>query len=341
MKAFRVVLSVAAFIAVLAVACGGQDSATTGATGENTPAPPTSDTSSPPPATAIPAPTEAPPSASFSVDSKSSSAPLIANFSNLSQGSITSVEWDFGDGTTSSDESPSHRYVISGTFDVQLTVSGPGGNDKSVMSDLIDIKPGPVVSLEVSPPDSALSVQESVQFTAMARDEFGNAVPSAFDWVTDQDGGSITENGLFTAGRETGIFTDIVSVSLQGSSGELTRKSSVTVTPGAVSRVVVEPPSVTLGVDDIRSFSFKSFDAFDNETTDVIINWKVPPEVGTIGANGLFTAGTVAGRFNGALSMEAVGGTARASASVDVIILPDILVTIEVKPANVFVNGGG
>ena len=39
--------------------------------------------------------------------------------------------WQFGDGTTSSLENPSHVYTSSGTYEVVLTVSGPNGTDST------------------------------------------------------------------------------------------------------------------------------------------------------------------------------------------------------------------
>ncbi len=42
-------------------------------------------------------------------------------------GTIVSYAWDFGDGSTSTDESPTHTYTSAGTFDVTLTVTDDGG----------------------------------------------------------------------------------------------------------------------------------------------------------------------------------------------------------------------
>ncbi|MFC1925691.1 PKD domain-containing protein [Chloroflexota bacterium] len=44
-------------------------------------------------------------------------------FTNLSTGDITGYSWDFGDGKTSTDTSPSHTY-IEGEYNVSLTVTG-------------------------------------------------------------------------------------------------------------------------------------------------------------------------------------------------------------------------
>ena len=248
--------------------------------------------------------------------------------------------WDFGDGTTSTDQSPNHRYTIAGTYNVELTVSGPGGTDTTVMSDLIAIEPGPPVHIEISPTMATLAVQEGTQFTAVARDEFGNVVPSTFAWAMDGEGGSITVDGLFTADTVAGIFAHAIVALLQRESGELVGSASVAVEPGPLSRVVVEPAKVTLEIGGTQSFSLKAFDAFDNETTDIIVTWTVPPDVGAIDTDGMLTAGTKAGPFPAAVRLEAVEGTTRLSATADVVVQTDPLVSIQVEPSPALVSAG-
>ena len=80
--------------------------------------------------------------AAFSAQPKTGPAPLTVNFTNQSTGSFTSWEWNFGDGSASTEQNPSHTYSKSGTFTVSLTVSGPGGSDT-------DIKPGYIQVLEM------------------------------------------------------------------------------------------------------------------------------------------------------------------------------------------------
>ena len=92
-----------------------------------------------------------PPSASFLVDVDSGSAPLVVDFNNTSQGPATAVEWDFGDGATSTNLSPVHHYTVAGTYDVKLSVSRPGGSGASVMTQLITVEPGPVTKVQVEP----------------------------------------------------------------------------------------------------------------------------------------------------------------------------------------------
>ncbi len=58
-------------------------------------------------------------------------AGLNVNFTNTSNGGST-YQWDFGDGNTSTTQSPSHTYAVGGTYTVCLTVSGPSCPSDSV-----------------------------------------------------------------------------------------------------------------------------------------------------------------------------------------------------------------
>lgn len=51
-------------------------------------------------------------------------------FTDTSSGTITGWQWDFGDGTTSTESNPSHIYAKPGTYDVTLRVSGTDGSDE-------------------------------------------------------------------------------------------------------------------------------------------------------------------------------------------------------------------
>ena len=266
------------------------------------------------------------------------SAPVTVQFTDTSQGAVTGWRWDFGDDTSSTDQDPAHEYTIAGTYTVQLEVSGPGGTDTSVMSGLITVEPGSPVSLEVSPPTVTLAVQEGIQFTAVARDEFGNVVPGTFDWAMDGEGGSITGDGLFTADTVAGTFANIIAASLQ--SGELVGSASVTVEPGPLSEVIIDPVETVLDIGATQTFTLMAFDQFRNEIPDALASWTVQPDVATIDAGGLGTAGTKSGLFQDAIRVDVVQGALRASATADVTILPDLLASIEVEPSFTVVENG-
>jgi PKD repeat protein len=61
---------------------------------------------------------------------------LVA-FQDESIGKITSWRWDFGDGTTSTEQHPLHTYEKAGQYVVTLYIEGPAG--KSRMSKVWDV----------------------------------------------------------------------------------------------------------------------------------------------------------------------------------------------------------
>ena len=59
---------------------------------------------------------------------------LALTFQDLSTGPVTGWLWQFGDGATSSEQSPRHDYQAPGRFDVKLLVNGPAGSDERSMT---------------------------------------------------------------------------------------------------------------------------------------------------------------------------------------------------------------
>jgi PKD repeat protein len=71
-------------------------------------------------------------------------APLLVQFTDLSSGSITGWQWDFGDLSTSTDQHPSHLYAAAGTYTVSLIITRPGGGtDVSTQVDYVVATPNP------------------------------------------------------------------------------------------------------------------------------------------------------------------------------------------------------
>jgi PKD repeat protein len=69
------------------------------------------------------------PIAEFTVDNRQGKAPFIVKFRDLSAGNPTTWDWEFGDGTGSSEQNPAHVYPFEGSYDVRLTVSNQYGSD--------------------------------------------------------------------------------------------------------------------------------------------------------------------------------------------------------------------
>lgn len=81
-----------------------------------------------------------PPVAAFSATPTAGIAPLTVQFTDLSEGAISSWSWTFGDGGTSSQQNPSHTYKVEGLFTVKLTVSGSEGASTETKTNLIFVQ---------------------------------------------------------------------------------------------------------------------------------------------------------------------------------------------------------
>jgi len=84
-------------------------------------------------------PTAAPPKADFIGQPRNGVVPLYVQFTDKSEGIITSWEWDFGDGAKSSKQNALHTYQSKGQYTVSLKVTGPGGTDTAIKQGYITV----------------------------------------------------------------------------------------------------------------------------------------------------------------------------------------------------------
>jgi PKD repeat protein len=87
------------------------------------------------------------PAPAFSASPTSGTAPTNVTFSNTTTGQVTSWVWNFGDGGTASEKSPTHAYSAAGDYWVTLTAVGTGGTASKTLGTAIKIsapsaKPG-------------------------------------------------------------------------------------------------------------------------------------------------------------------------------------------------------
>ncbi|MSR63651.1 MAG: PKD domain-containing protein [Planctomycetes bacterium] len=107
---------------------------------------------------------EPPPTADFQVSATQGFAPLGVQFTDQSLGLLSSWSWSFGDGSSSNSSSPSHVYTTPGTYDVQMTVAGPGGSDTKTIAALVAVAdPLPVAAFAALPSSGIAPL--TVQFT--------------------------------------------------------------------------------------------------------------------------------------------------------------------------------
>jgi PKD repeat protein len=67
------------------------------------------------------------PASSFTASPTSGKAPLTVQFTDTSTGAPTTWKWNFGDGTTSTEQNPQHTFATAGQFVVRMTASNTVG----------------------------------------------------------------------------------------------------------------------------------------------------------------------------------------------------------------------
>lgn len=121
----------------------------------------------------------------------------FTDFSNseiLGEADIISWQWDFGDGNTSTDQSPCNFYNSPGNYIVELTVENTKGCIKT-LSKNVHIPQSPIALFNQSDSIGCLTV--NVNFTDLTTADDSTAIQS---WLWDFGGGntSIIQNPSFT-----------------------------------------------------------------------------------------------------------------------------------------------
>ena len=143
-------------------------------------------------------------------------APFLAQFTNYSTAdSPMFFEWDFGDGTTSTLQNPTHKYLTSGTFNIKLTVQS-NAQCESVITQSKTIFTSPTVDFQ--DPNACVSDNVAFVITQKSNDiisyqwNFGNA--------EDPNDVSTSESPTYTYTR-AGIY--VVSLVVTNANGCQTR----------------------------------------------------------------------------------------------------------------------
>ncbi|PKP46190.1 MAG: hypothetical protein CVT95_07335, partial [Bacteroidetes bacterium HGW-Bacteroidetes-12] len=86
-------------------------------------------------------PSNTPPTSNFSSSSTFTCSGIVS-FTDLSTNNPTSWTWYFGDGNSSTQQNPTHTYLLNGTYTVVLEACNAFGCDSLVMNNLITVSTG-------------------------------------------------------------------------------------------------------------------------------------------------------------------------------------------------------
>ena len=168
---------------------------------------------------------------------------------------------------------------------------------------------GELDSYYVTPTDNLLLSGAAVQLSASGLDT--HYYPTSgyeVEWEVTEGGGTVDENGLFTAGTESGtsrVTADDGYASGTVSITTVSTPDSITLSDEATGAAVTSLNLDPGGQMDLKaSASYRSLDLTAQNTC---FTWTADPAVGTVDENGLFTAGEKSA--SGTLTVSAGGKT--------------------------------
>jgi hypothetical protein len=185
---------------------------------------------------------------------------------------------------------PAYAWMDSrnGTLDVWFAKKGPTGGSG-------------LARIEIAPPSATITVDQTQKFSATGYDANGTPMQITSSWSAS--GGAVDQSGVFTPDK-VGTFT------VTARSGVVQGKATVTVDPGALASISVDPPAATISADETQRFTAKGADSKGNPVP-VSPVWSATG--GAVDGSGLYTPERV-GSFQ--VTASDIGKSAAASVTV-------------------------
>jgi len=162
------------------------------------------------------------PVAAFSASPASGKAPLTVAFTDTSTGTPTKWKWSFGDGTSSTQQNPVHKYSKAGKYTVSLTVTNAKGSNTVTETDYIKVTANPVANFTSSVTLGKAPL--SVVFT-----DTSTGTPATWKW-TFGDGTSSTVQNPTHKYSKAGTYTVNLTVKNAAGSNTVTKTDYIKVT---------------------------------------------------------------------------------------------------------------
>ncbi len=116
---------------------------------------------------------------------------------------VTSYQWNFGDGATSTLANPTHTYTVPGSYTVKvIVVTGPGCTDTLIIADAVKVGNKPHINFSATPRDACAST--TITFSDLSTMSNGGLIN---DWFWQfGDGGTSTDQNPTYNYNDTGYF---------------------------------------------------------------------------------------------------------------------------------------
>jgi PKD repeat protein len=272
--------------------------------------------------------TNQPPTARMSVNCANLSCSMTGDTSSDPEGLLSSYQWDFGDGATSTQADPTHTYATAGTYQVTLKVTDAGGlSDTTTQSVTVgstagigyigsDATQGNLTNLSVTVPSGVSAGNGLVLVTTVASSTVTATAPAGWTQVGQTTSGGTTSTvwQRVAAGGDAGTSVKVTYSALAKATVSLFAYSGTSATApvlalqGAgetVSRTAHTTPTVP--ITDNRTWAL----SYWADNTSATTSWNLPGGVtsrSTVCGTGGGHICTAAADSNGPVSGNQYGG---------------------------------
>ncbi|MEK7812197.1 MAG: hypothetical protein AAB296_00425, partial [Candidatus Desantisbacteria bacterium] len=146
---------------------------------------------------------------------------------------------------------------------------------------MVNIIPGELHHIVIVPATSTVEVGNSCEFTAVGYDQHNNLIPSLeYNWQTSSQYGSLSmligSSTRFIAGTVPGTTT------INASIGTITGYANVTIIPGKLNHIVIEPNAARLQAQTQQVFCAQGYDQYNNYLPGILFDWSIDPKLGLL-----------------------------------------------------------
>lgn len=161
---------------------------------------------------------------------------------------------------------------------------------------IVIITPGELHHLVVTPSPSTIEVGTEMRFMVIGYDKYNNPIPElSCNWQTPSPLGQLTtsvgSSTIFRAGIRPGTLT------INALMGTITGYATVTIIPGILHHLVVEPAMAVIQVQSQQVFYARGYDQYDNYLPQILFNWTIEDELGALSSSYGTKTTLTAGRF--------------------------------------------
>ncbi|MEI6840622.1 MAG: PKD domain-containing protein [Methanomicrobiales archaeon] len=200
--------------------------------------------------------------ADFSVNRTIGSSPLVIRFKDLTSGSPTAWNWDFGDGTEGAGQEVLHTYENPGLYSVTLTVNNQFYRNATCKVDLINV---------ASPPEAGFGTNINSGPAPLTVQFVDFSIGSPVNWSWDfGDGGHDNSTSPLHTYQEPGVYSPRLMVANDFGNTSVAKENQIVVLPASHT-------TSTSGLDGLLVFKKEGTESIALNITQFVGSYFIRP----------------------------------------------------------------